>query len=73
MHAFTIGYHRFPAEDLVEATMKAIDKARELFRAGQVEEANRLHHEALMLRRIAQGHQRFTPLPRRASLRAARI
>lgn len=73
MHAYHIGRYSFVAEDLVDATIEAIDTARTLFQAGKVEEANTLHQEALQLRRIAQGGYRFTPLPRRASLRAARI
>lgn len=73
MHAYHIGRYRFVAEDAVDATIEAIDTARALFRAGKVEEANRLHQEALHLRRIVEGGSRFSPLPRRASLRAARI
>ena len=53
MQPFTIGNHLFLALSVVDATFAAVEKARELFRAGLTREAEALRREALDLRRIA--------------------
>lgn len=52
MTTYLIGGHLFLARTIVDATAEAVDKARELYRAGDVREAEALHREALGLRRL---------------------
>ncbi len=67
MTTYRIGNHIFLALSIVDATYEAVNKARELFQAGQAPEAEALHREAIGLRRLEQAL--LGTRPPRASIR----
>lgn len=63
MDAIMIDNEVFYGNDTQDAIRHAIDRARALYRDGRVDEANRLHREALALARLFRTPG-GAPLPR---------
>jgi hypothetical protein len=58
MQPYQIGDYVFFARNFLDATFDAIERARAMFRAGDISEANALFQEAMTLRRMVEATPR---------------